>query len=132
MHLGADDEDLHAPALTPTFVDSDAEDGELGGAAPKTAHALKPMRGWAYPLLWLPSFCDLTGTTVSIYIAFLRGLYRHICAYGIVQSVLLALLPLSSVHLATSRLCDYGIYGFIGARSHTQSAVLSQAVRTRF
>ncbi|KAI0086329.1 hypothetical protein BDY19DRAFT_960848 [Irpex rosettiformis] len=64
VHLGADDEDLRAPTLTSTFVDSEADDAELEGPGPKAAHALKPMRGWAYLLLWLPSFCDLTGTTL--------------------------------------------------------------------
>ena len=41
-------------------VDGAAEDEAF---APKDE--AKPMRGWAYLLLWLPAACDLTGTTVS-------------------------------------------------------------------
>ncbi|KAI0818955.1 hypothetical protein BC629DRAFT_1278834 [Irpex lacteus] len=59
VHLDADDADLRAPALTSSLVD-DEDDLDT----PKAGHRLKPMRGWAYLLLWLPSFCDLTGTTL--------------------------------------------------------------------
>ena len=68
VHLPTDadaDEDLiTAPPLTSTFTD------EIPGGEPaagsKAVGDAKPMRGWAYLLLWLPAACDLTGTTVSL------------------------------------------------------------------
>ncbi len=80
VHLDADDADLRAPALTSSLVD-DEDDLD----APKAGHRLKPMRGWAYLLLWLPSFCDLTGTTVSAHSDLLVCSHGAICICGVVR-----------------------------------------------
>lgn len=67
MHLPTDadaEEDLlAAPTLTSTFTDEIP--GDVQAAGSKAVEDTKPMRGWAYLLLWLPAACDLTGTTVS-------------------------------------------------------------------
>lgn len=65
VRLPTADEDLiAAPRLTSTFTDDLPDSEQLAG--PKVRGEAKPMRGWAYLLLWAPAACDLTGTTVSV------------------------------------------------------------------
>ena len=82
VHLPTDadaDEDLiAAPRLTSTFTDEIPDSEQLAG--PKVLGEAKPMRGWAYLLLWLPALADLTGTTVS-FDPWPAPLKRHTCAH---------------------------------------------------
>ena len=82
VHLPTDadaQEDLiAAPRLTSTFTDELPDTEQL--AVPKALGEAKPMRGWAYLLLWLPAACDLTGTTVS-FSSWLALVGRDTCAY---------------------------------------------------
>ena len=76
--MDAQEDLIAAPPLTSTFTDEIPDDEPFTG--PKEVGDAKPMRGWAYLLLWLPAACDLTGTTVRVVVVAAAAVVGSRCA----------------------------------------------------
>ncbi|GJE86894.1 DMT family transporter [Phanerochaete sordida] len=88
---------LSAPPLA--SVDGAVEDESFALKDEET----RPMRGWAYLLLWLPAACDLTGTTLMN----VGLLYTPVSIYQMTRGALVLFVGVLSVLFLSRRLWLY-------------------------